>query len=135
MKTKIVTRNDIAVAVIRSDTPLMTDVPSALDTVMAIKYETGCTDIAINKEAVADDFFVLSTRLAGDILQKFVDYGIRFAIYGDFSTCESRALRDFIRESNRGRSVYFQPDVARAVEKLTSAAGSRKGSAESGRAR
>ena len=127
MKTKIVTRNDIAVAVIRSDTPLMTDVPSA--------FETGCTDIAINKEAVADDFFVLSTRLAGDILQKFVDYGIRFAIYGDFSTCESRALRDFIRESNRGRSVYFQPDVARAVEKLTSAAGSRKSSAESGRAR
>lgn len=40
---------------------------------------------ALNKEAVSDEFFALSTRLAGEILQKFVNYGIRLAVYGDFS--------------------------------------------------
>ncbi len=37
---------------INSSKVLIKDVPSALDLVMNIKYETSCTNIAINKETV-----------------------------------------------------------------------------------
>lgn len=121
MKTEVMRINNKEVAVINSDELLITDVQSALDLVMTVKYETGCTDIAVNKEAVVPDFFVLSTCLAGEILQKFINYGVRFAIYGDFSGYTSKPLKDFMYESNNGRDIYFQPDVSHAVDKLSGA--------------
>ena len=84
MKTEVIKKNNIKVAVVSSDELLITDVQSALDLIMTVKYETDCTNIAINKEAVVKDFFVLSTCLSGEIFQKFINYGVRFAIYGDF---------------------------------------------------
>lgn len=118
MKIEVVRRNKTEVAVVSSDELLIKDVQSALDLIMTVKYETGCTNIAINKEAVSDDFFVLSTCLAGEILQKFINYGVRFAIYGDFSKYTSKPLKDFMYESNRGKDFYFQPNVSLAVDKL-----------------
>lgn len=118
MKTEVMRKNNKKVAVVSSDDLLITDVQSALDLVMTIKYETGCTDIAINKEAVTEEFFVLSTCLAGEILQKFINYGVRFAVYGDFSGYTSKPLKDFMYESNNGKDIYFQPDVFLAVNKL-----------------
>lgn len=61
MKTEIVIKNGTEVAVIESDELLITDIQSALDLIMTVKYETGCTNIAVNKEAVTEEFFVLST--------------------------------------------------------------------------
>ena len=119
MKTEIIQKNNVSIAVLYSGEPLITDVSSALDLIMTVKHETGCASIALNKEAVTEDFFVLRTCLAGEILQKFINYGVRFALYGDFSGYTSKPLRDFMYESNRGRDVYFQPDAASAVEKLT----------------
>ena len=118
MKTEIVRKNNIEVAVIRCDELVITDVPSALDFVMTVKYETGCNNIAINKEAIIDDFFVLRTCLAGEILQKFINYGVRFAIYGDFTRYTSKPLKDFIYESNRGNDIFFQPTASLAVDRL-----------------
>lgn len=118
MKTEVIRKNNVDVAVISSDELLITDGQSALDLVMTVKYETGCMNIAVNKEAVADDFFVLSTCLAGEIVQKFVNYGVRFAVYGDFSQYTSKPLKDFMYECNHGKDIYFQPDALLAVEKL-----------------
>ena len=118
MKTEIVTKNNKTVAVIHSDELLIKDVSSALDLIMNLQYETGCTDFAVNNDAICNDFFILSTGLPGEILQKFINYGIRFAIYGDFSKYTSKPLKDFMYESNRGRDVYFQPDVSTALDKL-----------------
>lgn len=119
METEVVNRNNVSVAVIHSDEHLITDVQSALDLIMSVKYETGCTNIALNKSAIVDDFFILSTCMAGEILQKFINYGVRFAIYGDFSQYTSKPLKDFMYESNRGKDIYFQPSVSRAVDKLS----------------
>lgn len=91
----------------------------ALDLIMTVKYETGCTNIAVNKGAIINDFFVLSTCLAGEILQKFINYGVRFAIYGDFSKYTSKPLKDFMYESNKGKDIYFQPTASLAVDKLS----------------
>ena len=96
MKTEIIRKNNIDIAVISSDKLLVTDVQSALDLIMTVKYETGCTNIAINKKTIIEDFFVLSTCLAGEILQKFINYGVRFAIYGDFSGYTSKPLKVFM---------------------------------------
>ncbi len=123
MKTELVRKNNIEIAVVTSEELLITDVQSALDLVMTVKYETGCTNIALNKEAIADDFFILSTCLAGEILQKFINYGVRFAIYGDFSKYTSKPWKDFLYESNKGRDIYFQPDITQAVNKLSQCAG------------
>lgn len=121
MKTEIVERNHKKVAIVGSEELLITDVASALELIMTVKYETGCENIAINKDAIIDQFFILSTCLAGEILQKFINYGIRIAIYGDFSKYESKSLRDFMYECNKGKHIYFQPDVSLAIERLSSA--------------
>ena len=52
--------------IIGSDTPLITDGQSALDLIASIYYEHGCAAVVMNKEAVAEDFFRLSTGLAGE---------------------------------------------------------------------
>jgi hypothetical protein len=51
----------------------------------------------------------LRTGVAGEMLQKFVNYGVKLAILGDVSgyTTASSALRDFIYESNRGETIWF----------------------------
>lgn len=64
------------------------------------------------------EFFQLRTRLAGEILQKFVNYGIKLAIVGDFSQYDSKALGDFIYESNRGRHFFFVQTRDEALERL-----------------
>ena len=125
MKTEVIRNNHTEVALISSDELLITDVQSALDLIMTVTYETGCTNIAVNKEAIANDFFVLSTCLAGEILQKFINYGVRFAVYGDFSNYTSKPLKDFMYESNRGNDFYFQPTASLAVDRLTGCADNR----------
>lgn len=119
MKTEIINKNNTNIAVIYSEKILITDVQSSLDLIMTVKYETGCTNIAVNKEAIIDDFFILSTCLAGEILQKFVNYGIKFAIYGDFSNYTSKPLNDFMYECNNGKDIFFLPNVSITVDKLS----------------
>ena len=119
MTTTKITQNGINIALVQSPTPVMTDVQSALDLMADVQYLHDCDRIVINKEAVAEDFFVLSTRLAGDILQKFSNYGKKLAIYGDFSRYTSKPLKDFIYESNNGRDIFFMPDEQSALEKLS----------------
>ncbi len=69
---------------------------------------------------MVNDFFILSTGMAGEILQKFINYGVRFAIYGDFSGYTSKPLHDFIYESNCGKDIFFQDTKENAIEKLCS---------------
>lgn len=64
---------------------------------------------------------MLSTGLAGEFLQRFVNYQIKLAIYGDFSRDTSKPLHDFIRESNRGDSVFFTATAEEAIDRLSRA--------------
>ncbi len=112
--------NGHIIAIIDSDQPVITDTASALDLVMSVRYETQTDLVAIRKEAVAESFFILSTGLAGDILQKFVNYGIKTALFGDYSSYTSKPLRDFIYESNQGTTVAFVPTEEQAIDKLAS---------------
>lgn len=83
-------------------------------------FEHGARCVVIPAARLGDEFFRLRTGLAGDFVQKFVTYGIRLAIMGDISryVVESRALRDFVREINRGDQVWFVPTIAELSERL-----------------
>jgi hypothetical protein len=78
-----------------------------------------CNNIMIRESNLHDNFFNLNTRLAGEILQKFSNYKMRLAIIGDFSKYKSKALHDFIRESNKGNLVFFVNTIEAAVNKLS----------------
>ena len=68
-----------------------------------------------------DEFFTLSSRLAGEIVQKFVNYRLRLVIIGDISqrTAASTALRDFVYEANRGDHLWFVATTEELDERLT----------------
>ncbi len=119
MQIEKITKDGVEIAHVKSDRILITDAQSALDLMMTAHYETGARNIAISKDLIADRFFILSSGLAGEILQKFVNYQFRIAIYGDYSKYTSKPLKDFIYESNNGRDVYFTDDLKCAIKKLT----------------
>jgi hypothetical protein len=114
MDTKIID----GIAVISSSIPLITDAQAALDLIASFYYED-VNKIAINKAAVSEDFFKLSTGLAGEVAQKFVNFGCRLAIIGDFSGYTSKPLRDYIYECNKGKHLYFVADEAEALRSLS----------------
>ena len=121
MNIKTITSGNNLITLVSSDEIVIKDASSALDFMMSISYETKSRRIALNKEAIAEPFFDLKTQLAGEILQKFANYRIKFAIIGDFSSYKSNALKDFIFESNKGNNIFFVTDEESAVSKLSAA--------------
>lgn len=115
------TRGGKTVAVFSGEEKIISDVQSALDLIMTAKYEAGTNLVAVDKTAVVEDFFVLSRGLAGEVLQKFVNYHAKIAIFGDFSKYTSKPLKDFIYESNKGKDIFFVATKEEAVEWLTAA--------------
>lgn len=99
--------NGLICAEVESDGKVITDAQSAIDLLMSAKYELGTKNLLIAKRLVAEEFFILSSGLAGEILQKLINYGGRIAIYGDYSRYTSKPLKDFIFESNKGRDAFF----------------------------
>lgn len=119
MKIEITEKNDVEIAVVTSENVIIRDMQSALDLIATVGFETGCGRIVINKGAICEEFFDLKTRLAGEILQKFIIYNMKIAIVGDFSMYSSKSLRDFIYESNKGKDIFFLPTEQEAIDKLS----------------
>ncbi len=119
MNINTITKNNITCAIIESDDLVITGVQSAVDVLMSAKYDAETKNIVIDKKLINEDFFVLSTGLAGEILQKYINYGGRIAIYGDYSHYTSKPLKDFIYESNQGKDVFFVATVDEAIDMLT----------------
>ena len=118
MTIEKVVRNNTIYAVVHSEDKVITDTSSALDLLMSAKYEVGTKNIVISKSLIADNFFILSSGFAGEMLQKYINYGGRIAIYGDYSHYTSKPLHDFIYETNKGSNVFFVSTLEEAVEKL-----------------
>lgn len=119
MKTVVQTQNGIRYALVSGDETLITDRQSALDLLMTVQNQTGCDRIAIRREQMTEAFFSLRTGLAGEILQKFVNYRVKLAIIGDFSGYSSQPLQDFMWESNHGRAIFFVATEQEAAKRLT----------------
>jgi hypothetical protein len=81
--------------------------------------------ILIPVERLSDDFLNLKTRVAGEVLQKFVTYRKQVVILGDISARlnESSALRNFVYECNAGREISFVTSLHALDQKLLAQAG------------
>ena len=119
MNIEHITENGLDIAVVSGGGAVLTDARSALELAMSVRHDTGAERIAIDKRLVCEEFFILSTGLAGEVLQKFVNYHVKAAIYGDYSRYTSKPLRDFIYESNKGRDFFFVETREEALRKLT----------------
>ena len=120
MRIETIQKNGVDIAVVTEGTAII-DATSAMELAMTVRYETGCSRIAIDKKLVCGDFFILSTQLAGEVLQKFVNYRVKMAIYDDYSHYTSKPLHDFIYESNQGNDFFFVVTKEEALEKLSAA--------------
>ncbi|HET6971378.1 MAG TPA: DUF4180 domain-containing protein [Phenylobacterium sp.] len=108
-----------AVYVLAAEGPQLDGERAAAD-VIGDAFGTGARIVAIPLGRLAPGFLTLSTRIAGEVIQKFVNYKFRVAFVGDVSAAvaASDALRDFVRESNRGRHVWFVDDLPALAAKL-----------------
>lgn len=118
MQIKRIENKGAICALIENEEKVIVDTQSALDLLMSANYEAGTKNIVIDKKLITEDFFILSTGLAGEILQKYINYGGRIAIYGDYSHYTSKPLKDFIYESNNGKDVFFVSSKEEAIEKI-----------------
>ena len=121
MKIEHIVEKGISIAVVFGEEKVITDIQTALDLLMTVRYETGADCMILDKNIVCEDFFVLSPGLAGEILQKFINYGVKAAFYGTYSHYTSKPLKDFIYESNKGKDFYFVSTKEEAIQKLLNA--------------
>ncbi|RKF52445.1 cytoplasmic protein [Bacillus wiedmannii] len=119
MEIKKVVIGGINIALVRSDTVVISDVQTALDLMATVQYEVDAKHIIIDKSLISESFFDLKTRIAGDILQKFINYRVKIAIIGDFSMYTSKSLKDFIYECNKGQDIFYLATEQQAIEKLS----------------
>lgn len=83
-------------------------IQDAID-LISLAWEHQATLVAIPAERLGEAFFKLASGVAGEFVQKFVNYRMRLAVLGDISAyvADSRALRSFVYESNQGVDLWF----------------------------
>ncbi|SKC83891.1 DUF4180 domain-containing protein [Ohtaekwangia koreensis] len=75
--------------------------------------------IVLYKENLHESFFDLKSGVAGELLQKIVNYSMSLGIVGDFSVYQSKSLRDFIYESNKSNRIVFVSTLEEALDRLS----------------
>ncbi|MFN8464998.1 MAG: DUF4180 domain-containing protein [Caldilineaceae bacterium] len=84
-------------------------------------YPEHVSALILHEADLVPEFFQLRTKLAGEILQKLVNYRVKVAIVGEFQKYQSKALADFIYECNNGRQIFFVPTREEALARLVAA--------------
>ncbi|KUG13684.1 alpha/beta hydrolase [Elizabethkingia sp. HvH-WGS333] len=107
------TVNGIKVAELNSDKVLIQQIQDGLD-LLADLYYLGFDKIIIGEQNIVPDFFDLKNKMAGEILQKFSNYKMKLTIVGSFNY-ESKSLKDFIYECNKGKLVNFVSTLSEAL--------------------
>ncbi len=84
MKIEFIQLNGSCIAQLISEEIVINNTQDALD-LLANSYYQGANKIIIKEENITPAFFDLKTKIAGDILQKFSNYGVQCAIIGDLA--------------------------------------------------
>lgn len=105
------------IAEITADTVILHTVQEALDLLMEAKMEDADRMI-MHQKNISPDFFDLKTKLAGDVLQKYLNYGMQLAVVGNFEQIKSESFRAFVIESHRSRQIFFVETVQEALGAL-----------------
>ncbi|MCA9837023.1 MAG: DUF4180 domain-containing protein [Trueperaceae bacterium] len=118
MDTKLHEVNGLTITELVVDTLSIQTAQDALD-IMATTMYGGSRRLIWHEHQLNPDFFELKSGLAGEILQKFSNYGMKLAVVSDTEKFQSNSLNAFVLECNRGNQVFFSPDLATALEKLS----------------
>jgi hypothetical protein len=122
LTTKFYELHGVRVLECAADGQRMRNYQDAID-LLGKAFENHAELIVIPVECLDDDFFRLKTRIAGELIQKFVQYRRRLAIVGDISRhlAESSALQALVNESNRGKDVWFLASLDQLSRRLEQA--------------
>ncbi|MEK0315558.1 DUF4180 domain-containing protein [Cohnella sp. 56] len=119
MNISIDQQDNSRIAIVDSPDVIIHNAQDALDLMASIYYNHNeCHKILLEKSNLTEAFFELKTGLAGDILQKYVNYNVKLAIVGDLDAYDSKSLKDFIYECNKGKQVFFLKDRQDALRAL-----------------
>jgi hypothetical protein len=88
--------------------------------VVAGCIESGAHALLIDRGALPDAFFDLSSGVAGELLHRLSVYGIRLAGVVPDPAAHSQPFQEFLREANRGKQFRFFPRREDAVHWLES---------------
>lgn len=116
MNINVVKMNNQNIAVVSSDHVIINNVQDSLDLMATVRHNYDCDKVIINKKNVTEDFFELKTCVAGEIMQKYINYGMRLAIIGDFEQYGSKSLKAFIYESNKANQIIFKSTIDEILE-------------------
>lgn len=107
------------VLILGADGPLLRTEDDARDLIQET-FGSDIRTVVVPVQRLDADFFVLRTGVAGAFVQKLVQYRLRLVIVGDISahTAASDALRDWVREVNRGSDILFAADQAELEARL-----------------
>lgn len=115
MDIQITQHNAQLVIATLANMQLLNDERDATDLVANVAYQD-CHHVVLSQAQLPRGFFNLSSHLAGNILQKFINYRVKLAIVGDFTNVTSNALHAFIVECNRTGNILFVSSEAVALE-------------------
>lgn len=118
MQIQTIQHNNTKIAEFISNEMLIAAAEDGADLVGNLYFE-GFDKAILHKKNISPAFFDLKTGIAGEVLQKFSTYRIRLAIVGDFSSYESKSVKDFIFESNKMGHINFVSSKEEALEKLS----------------
>ncbi len=105
------------IAELKKSSAIVIGIDEVMDLIGNADYQ-GARKVMIHADQLPPEFFDLKTGIAGEILQKFSNYRMQLAIVGDFREVSSKALRDFIFESNKRRQICFAGSVEEGLELL-----------------
>lgn len=83
--------------------------PEPVDPVRAVIrcIEEDTWALLFDRGALPGTFFDLSTGVAGELLQKLMNYGVRVAAVVPDPSVHSVRFQEFAREANKGRQIHF----------------------------
>lgn len=114
------THNGLVIYELEPVGPLLGSEMTAPD-LIGESYDANPALISVPVSRLALGFLDLSTRVAGEVFQKMEQYGQRLVVLGDVSEsiAASKALQDFVRETNARGHHLFVPDRAALLARLT----------------
>lgn len=112
MNTRTIIAGDKRICHVLSRKILIRNTQDALDLMANADSEY----IVLHDYNFEKDFYELSTRKLGEVLQKFTNYRIKLAIIGNYARYPGETLKDFIYESNKHGEYLFVSTPDQAVK-------------------
>jgi len=119
MNYKLIEKDISKYIEIVSSEALISSEKDALEIISAC-YEHNAHLIMIHSEALTDDFFKLRTGVAGEILQKFVNYKFKVALVVGSEEKIKGKFKELLAETNKGNDYRTFNDAVEAEKWLMS---------------